>query len=98
MTAFFYLIIGNSFLWLNNAPRAAHPRGNKVYDGETAAEALENVETIISEWIETAKAIGREILVPKVLPQSMWKGSDVLPDRGQRLQADSNSKQQYHEQ
>ena len=65
MTAFFYLIIGNSFLWLNNAPRAAHPRGNKVYDGETAAEALENVETVISEWIETAKAIGREIPVPK---------------------------------
>lgn len=34
-------------------------------DGETVAEALENVETVISEWIETAKAIGREILVPK---------------------------------
>ena len=33
--------------------------------GETAAEALENVETVISEWIETAKAIGREIPVPK---------------------------------
>ena len=32
-------------------------------DGETAAEALENVETVISEWI--AKAIGREIPVPK---------------------------------
>ena len=34
-------------------------------DGETAAEALENVETVISEWIETAKAIGREMPVPK---------------------------------
>lgn len=34
-------------------------------DGETAAEALENVETVISEWIETAKAIVREIPVPK---------------------------------
>ena len=34
-------------------------------DGETAAEALENVETVIYEWIETAKAIGREIPVPK---------------------------------
>lgn len=36
-----------------------------VADGETAAEALENVETVISEWIETVKAIGREIPVPK---------------------------------
>ena len=36
-----------------------------VADGETAAEALENVETVISERIETAKAIGREIPVPK---------------------------------
>ena len=26
---------------------------------------MENVETVISEWIETAKAIGREIPVPK---------------------------------
>ena len=34
-------------------------------DGETAAEALENVETVISEWIETAKAIGREIPMTK---------------------------------
>ena len=34
-------------------------------DGSTAAEALENVETVISEWIETAKEIGREIPTPK---------------------------------
>lgn len=34
-------------------------------DGNTAVEALENVETIISEWIETAQKIGREIPVPK---------------------------------
>ncbi|MDD6481443.1 MAG: type II toxin-antitoxin system HicB family antitoxin [Lachnospiraceae bacterium] len=34
-------------------------------DGKTAVEALENVEIIISEWIETAKEIGREIPVPK---------------------------------
>lgn len=34
-------------------------------DGSTAIEALENVETVISEWIETAKKIGREIPVPK---------------------------------
>ncbi len=30
-------------------------------DGATAAEALENVEAVISEWIETAKELGREI-------------------------------------
>ncbi len=34
-------------------------------DGETPSEALENVEIIISEWIETAKMIGRPIPVPK---------------------------------
>ncbi len=34
-------------------------------DGMTPAEALENVEAIISEWIETAKKLGREIPIPK---------------------------------
>lgn len=34
-------------------------------DGMTPAEALENVEVIISEWIETAKELGQEIPVPK---------------------------------
>lgn len=34
-------------------------------DGNTAAEALENVEIVISEWFETAKKIGREIPQPK---------------------------------
>ena len=34
-------------------------------DGATPVEALENVETIIDEWIETARAIGREIPEPK---------------------------------
>lgn len=34
-------------------------------DGMTPAEALENVEVIISEWIETARKLGREIPVPK---------------------------------
>lgn len=34
-------------------------------DGETAVEALENVEIIITEWIETAKELGREIPQPK---------------------------------
>ena len=34
-------------------------------DGKTAADALENAEIIISEWIETAKEEGREIPEPK---------------------------------
>lgn len=34
-------------------------------DGETPAEALENVEKIISEWLETAREIGRDIPEPK---------------------------------
>lgn len=34
-------------------------------DGLTYEEALKNVQVIISEWIETARALGREIPVPK---------------------------------
>ncbi|MFO3715007.1 type II toxin-antitoxin system HicB family antitoxin [Oribacterium sp. P9] len=34
-------------------------------DGATAEEALENVEIVISEWLETAEALGREIPAPK---------------------------------
>lgn len=34
-------------------------------DGTTAVEALENVEVIISEWIETATELGRDIPQPK---------------------------------
>lgn len=34
-------------------------------DGMTPAEALENIERIISEWLETAREIGREIPEPK---------------------------------
>ena len=33
-------------------------------DGATAEEALENVERVISEWLETAEALGREIPAP----------------------------------
>lgn len=36
-----------------------------VGDGKTYKEALENVEIVISEWIETAKEMGRPIPVPK---------------------------------
>jgi predicted RNase H-like HicB family nuclease len=34
-------------------------------DGETYQEALANVETIIDEWVETAKLKGRSIPQPK---------------------------------
>ena len=34
-------------------------------DGKTYQEALSNAEVIISEWIETAKELGRLIPMPK---------------------------------
>ena len=34
-------------------------------DGATYQEALANVETVIQEWIETAKDLGRPIPEPK---------------------------------
>lgn len=34
-------------------------------DGNSLKQALENVENVIDEWIKTAKAIGREIPVPR---------------------------------
>lgn len=34
-------------------------------DGDSMADALRNVETVIAEWIETAKELGREIPAPK---------------------------------
>ena len=34
-------------------------------DGETPAKALHNVEVVISEWLETATELGREIPEPK---------------------------------
>ncbi len=34
-------------------------------DGMTPADALENVEKVIEEWVETAEKLGREIPVPK---------------------------------
>ena len=34
-------------------------------DGETYQEALNNAEIIISEWIETANELGRQIPQPK---------------------------------
>jgi predicted RNase H-like HicB family nuclease len=34
-------------------------------DGKTYQEALSNIEVVIQEWIETAKALGRPIPAPK---------------------------------
>jgi predicted RNase H-like HicB family nuclease len=34
-------------------------------DGETYQEAVQNVETVIQEWIETAQSQGRSIPEPK---------------------------------
>jgi len=34
-------------------------------DGETYEEVLKNIQIIISEWVETAKELGREIPEPK---------------------------------
>ena len=34
-------------------------------DGDTMAEALQNVAVIVDEWIETADMLGRDIPVPK---------------------------------
>jgi predicted RNase H-like HicB family nuclease len=34
-------------------------------DGKSYAEALQNVEVVIKEWIETARSLGREIPVPR---------------------------------
>ena len=36
-----------------------------VADGATYQEALENVQTIIAEWIETAQELGQAIPQPK---------------------------------
>lgn len=34
-------------------------------DGATYKEALKNAETVIREWLETAKELGRTIPIPK---------------------------------
>jgi predicted RNase H-like HicB family nuclease len=34
-------------------------------DGKTYTEAVNNVEIVIQEWIETAKELGRDIPQPK---------------------------------
>jgi predicted RNase H-like HicB family nuclease len=34
-------------------------------DGETYEEAIKKAQVVISEWIETARSLGREIPLPK---------------------------------
>jgi predicted RNase H-like HicB family nuclease len=34
-------------------------------DGETYEEAIENAKVVISEWIETAQKLGREVPEPR---------------------------------
>ena len=34
-------------------------------DGETYKDALENVQTVIGEWMETAEILGRDIPEPR---------------------------------
>jgi len=41
-------------------------------DGKTYTEALKNAEIIISEWIETAESLGREI------PEPQCQGGTVM--------------------
>jgi predicted RNase H-like HicB family nuclease len=36
-----------------------------VSDGETYIEALQNVQTVMQEWIETAQELGRPIPQPR---------------------------------
>ena len=40
-------------------------------DGDTPEEALRNSAVVVSEWIETAEFIGREIPVPSIAHEVM---------------------------
>lgn len=42
-------------------------------DGETPQKAVENAQTIINEWIETAEMLGREIPKPSFSTVPMRK-------------------------
>ena len=34
-------------------------------DGATYEEAIKNAQVVITEWIETARSLGREVPIPK---------------------------------
>jgi len=38
---------------------------SRMADGKTYEEAIENAQVVISEWIETARSLRREIPLPK---------------------------------
>ena len=48
-------------MWLVDVPELP----GCMADGATPGEALANAEIIITEWIETARTLGREIPEPK---------------------------------
>lgn len=47
--------------WLVDVPELA----GCMADGATPVQALENAETVIEEWLTTARNLGREIPEPK---------------------------------
>lgn len=51
--------------WINDFIVEVPELPGCMADGSTAAEAIENSEIIITEWIETAVELGREIPEPK---------------------------------
>lgn len=49
--------------WLVSVPELA----GCIADGKTPKEALDNIEVVICEWIETAKELGRIIPEPEIV-------------------------------
>ena len=47
--------------WLTEVPELA----GCMADGQSYAEAVANAETVIDEWIETARKLGRPIPEPR---------------------------------